>query len=189
MEVDSQRDDFIETGEIHYTGDKIDYENLQEVYEFSLIQADSDLPNNLPDQDEVNDEERILLFRHIVDALVRMAYLKQGCTTNDLHKTLEYIITEKLNPLFDITKKKSKSTISADEEVNLFIIIPNHILQMVLSKYRGTYEPYFADLKAIFNHNLSKKQSKYHDQIDSSIMCSSFIKILSVIVLILDYLI
>jgi len=52
---------------------------------------------------DVNDENRILLFRHFVDGIVRVAYLKYGGTTN-LTKNLEQVLI-KIDSGIEVKKK------------------------------------------------------------------------------------
>mgnify|MGYP000877970397 FL=1 len=64
-------------------------------------------------QINVHDEKRILLFRHFVDALVRVAYIKYGGSRSFV-KNVEKLFVNRIISSFEGKRKRS---ISQEEEV------------------------------------------------------------------------
>lgn len=75
-------------------------------------------------QIDVHDETRILLFRHFVDALVRVAYLKYGGSKN-FAKNVEKVFVNRIINTFETKKRRS---ISTEEEVALPFTFFDHNL-------------------------------------------------------------
>ncbi|KAL4464624.1 hypothetical protein ABPG74_011185 [Tetrahymena malaccensis] len=84
--------------------DKLDYSKLGEQEEKSA-QDESQLYLYLVD---VHDSKRAILYRHFVELIVRMSYLKYGDIQN-VHRSLEKFIQSKIAPIFESKKLPSKS--------------------------------------------------------------------------------
>lgn len=65
---------------------------------------------------DVHDECRILLFRHFVDALVRVAYIKYGGTKN-FAKNVEKVF---VNRIINTFENKRKRSITQEEDVRTY---------------------------------------------------------------------
>lgn len=87
-----------------FRSERIDYDKLN--------QSSSALGFDVPIIN-IHDPSTILLFRHFVELLVRVAYLKYG-TINDLHRAIERVIVQKITPLYE--RKKGKGTNQSEDE-------------------------------------------------------------------------
>lgn len=55
--------------------------------------------------EDIHDPKRCVLFRHFIELIVRLSYLKYGNLT-DLHRAIERVILHKLTPYYE--RKKGK---------------------------------------------------------------------------------
>ena len=88
---------------------------------------DDQIMNNV----NIHDGGRVVLYRHFVELIVRMAFLKYG-EINELHRSVEKLITQKIEPLIENKKKKTKDA-SFHSMVHIFILIL--IINDLLSDY------------------------------------------------------
>ena len=91
----------------------------------------------------LHDSSRILLFRNFVEAITRLAWLKTE-DISEFHRNLEKIIIGKLQPIFELKKKKTK------ESSQLGIVSHN---------YLGLFEEFKTDALEIFQAGIAKRQS------------------------------
>ncbi|CAD8091168.1 unnamed protein product [Paramecium primaurelia] len=62
--------------------------------------------------EDIHDPRRCILFRHFIELIVRLSYLKYG-NLIDLHRAIERVIISKLTPYFE--RKKGKQNQSLDD--------------------------------------------------------------------------
>ena len=79
---------------------------------------DINLFNYLSGKIDVHDDNRVVLFRHFADGLIRVAYLKYG-GGKDLYKGVDKLLTNKIKFAME-NKKKLKGSILEDEVTNLY---------------------------------------------------------------------
>ena len=91
------------------------HENIQEHLKDKTEQAVLDEVIILLSSHKINvhDDTRILLFRHFVDALVRVAYLKYGGSKN-FSRNVERVFVNRIISFFE---GKRKRALSQEEEV------------------------------------------------------------------------
>ena len=115
--------------------------------------------------------------------IVRISALKYE-NLNELHKSVEKFIKEKVKNYFEPSKKKKDTSNVIEDEViyikkeNLFIYFT---LKNLFSKYSDFIENYDSKLYEIFTDNLAQKQSGIMNIEDYSITTKSLIKILEVL--------
>lgn len=67
----------------------------------------------------IHDGSRPLLYRHFVDLMVRLAFLKYSENDIDnLHRGLEKLIQEKIEPTLEAKKKKKDMSFSSGVNLN-----------------------------------------------------------------------
>jgi len=108
---------------------------------------------------DINDENRILFFRHFVDAIVRVAYLKYGGATN-LTKSLETVLMKIENGI-DVRKK---FRYQVEEE-------------KVLVKARAATASLKTRIELVFKKSPCKKQSLLFDAFDYTMAVQDIIEL------------
>lgn len=68
----------------------------------------------------IHDGGRVILYRHFVEMIIRIAYLNCG-DLNELHRSIEKIILQKMTPLLENKKKKGKEASFHSSVINNLI--------------------------------------------------------------------
>ena len=105
------------------------------------------------EESQVHDGTRILLYRHFVEALTRVAWLRAD-DPQDLYRVLEKIIVTKLQPIFELKKKKTKDSSKLDLSHN----------------YSSLFEEFRKEVYVIFRKGLAKRQSGLYGVKDETIL-------------------
>lgn len=76
-----------------------------DIQKFNTLEKKSQIKTNI----NIHDGGRVLLYRHFVEMIVRIAFLR--CSDMDeLHRDIEKLIVQKLEPLIELKKKKNKDS-------------------------------------------------------------------------------
>ena len=113
---------------------------------------------------KVHDGSRIMLYRHFIEALTRMAWLR--CEDpKEFHRTLEKMIVSKLQPIFELKKRKTKDSSTFEASHN--------------NNYSEVFEQCRTDVREIFKKELTKRQSGTYFTIDDTILVKTMFHLLS----------
>jgi len=121
------------------------------------------LLNYLSNTIDAHDENRVILFRHFADALVRVAYLKYG-GSKELHHNLEKVLSKKIQQNIE-NKRKLKGSQLEDEQV--------------LYKIKPMFEKYRPQLKEWFKKFPNKSQTFLFDYFDYTVSVKGLLELLT----------
>jgi hypothetical protein len=137
--------------------DHVDYDKIDPTYE--PIKFDCPTP-------DVHDATTALLFRHFVELLVRVAYLKYGSLV-DLHRAIERIIINRITPLYE--RKKGKGLDQSENES-----------KSIHQKSKINFEDYINDLRPLYNRLAKDKIDSRIGRVDRTVSLEDVFKLLEV---------
>lgn len=131
----------------------------------------------------IHDGGRVLLYRHFVEMIVRIAFLR--CSeVNELHRDIENLIIQKLEPLIELKKKKNKDASFHSTVFKILLLIvyssiktKEHIGKMIAI---NQFKELKADVYRIFHEKIAKRQNFLYGVQDETILLKSFIGLLNV---------